>query len=154
MYKIICLTVACLMLCTIIITYTGSETVDEQLAYRISKSENFNAIMNYGKVMAGIVKVMPDSTKNKLRELKPRMDYLLSKYKSLPHSQVRDSLFKITNLVKSEKVFDSAFLKQSMVMGPVYKGFYSEFPEYKKMSRAEKSIVFRKAAAIWLKNPK
>ncbi len=39
-------------------------------------------------------------------------------------------------------------------MGIVYKKFDKEFPEYKKMSKEERAMVFKKAAAIFVKHSK
>ncbi len=152
MYKNICFTGACLMLCSIIITYLGRETLEEQLAYKMSKSENFKAIMDYGKEIAGNVEVMPDSNKNKLRALKSRMGFLLKNNKNLSHFEVKDSMMMIINFVKKESFFDSSFYKEGALMIPVFKKFDAEFPEYTKMPKDERSIVFKKAAAIFLKN--
>lgn len=152
MYKIICLTATALILCSIIITYSGSETFDEKLAYQMSKSENFKAIMNYGRGIAGQVEIMPDSTKNKLHALKPRIDFLLATNNKLSHSQIADSMIMISNLVKKESVFDSSFYKKAALMGLIFKKFHDEFPEYNKMSKEEKAVVFKKATSIYIKN--
>ena len=115
MYKIIGVTIVLLMLISVIVNYSSSETADEKLSYQISKSENFKAIINYGKVIADRVQAMPDSTKNKFRALKPQVDLLL-KNKSLSRFQIKDSLIKFTNLVKKESLFDSSFYKKSASM--------------------------------------
>lgn len=96
---------------------------------------------------------MPDSNKNKLRTLKPLLDELL-KNKSLGREQKRDSFIKLTNLMKKENLFDSSFYKSAENLTPILKSFGSEFPEYKKFSKKEKSKVFKKAFAILMNKTK
>ena len=49
---------------------------------------------------------------------------------------------------------DSEFLNNAKKADPLYKRCFDEFPEFKKMSKEERSSVFKKAAAIFLKNSK
>src|SRR5437016_3668271 len=109
------------------------ENSDDELAERISKSENFKSIMNFWKSKVDYLIKIPDSNKNKLRTLKVRIESV-QKDKNLNVYQKSDSLIKITNLIKAQSLFDSSFYNDAMITTPVYKKFYDEFPEYKRLS--------------------
>lgn len=148
MRNIILFTVFLLGLSAILIT-SQIESPDEQLAYRMSKSESFKEIMNAGKRMADHVTPLPDSTKNKMRQFRPRIDLILRNPK-LTSIQKRDSLMQLVKFVYST---DTGMIGQAKEMLPVYKKFNKEFPEFKSMSREGRTAVFKKAARI-IKNSK
>ena len=138
-----------LSLCAILITWQ-SESPNEQLAYRMSKSESFKEIMNAGKRMANHVTHWPDSTKNKMRQFKPRVDLIL-RNPNLTFIQKRDSLEQLAKFVSNT---DTGMIGEAKEMLPVYKRFNREFPEFKSMSREERIAVFKKATRMLIKNSK
>ena len=142
MKNIILLTAVVLSLVAVLITYSKRSAEDE-LAYRMSKSSSFLAIVNYGKQLAGKVKSLPDSTRNNIRGLGPLANFINNKI--LSPAQKRDSLIRLTNFLRNEKWYDSSFYKETINMGSAYKQFFKDFPEYKKMPIEEKRIVFKKA---------
>ncbi len=46
-------------------------------------------------------------------------------------------------------VIDSDFLNSAKKIDPLYNRFFDESPEFKKMSKEERSSVFKKAGAIF-----
>ena len=149
MRNIILFTIFFLSLCVILITIF-SESPNEQLAYRMSKSKNFQGLINFWKPFAIKANKLPDSVKNKVRPIKIHIDSL-QKNKSLSLFQKADSIIK---LGKSMPLMDSEFLNSAKKADPLFKRFFDEFPEFKKMSKEERSSVFKKAGAIFLKNSK
>lgn len=127
-----------------------SESPDDQLAYRMARSSNFAAIMNAGKRMATRVKQMPDSTRNKMRQFKSQVDQMQKNgYRSIV--QKKDSLLL---MVKTIAASDTSWLGDTKAMIPLYKRFNMEFPEYKTLSKAERSLVFKKAARLYIGSSK
>ena len=149
MRNIILLTALLLGLCAILIT-SQSESPDEQLAYKMSKSDSFREIMNAGRRMADHVSHWPDSTKNKMRQFKPRIDLIL-RNPNLTYIQKRDSLVQMAKFVSNT---DTGMIGEAKEMLPVYKRFNREFPEFKSMSREERIAVFKKATRMLIKNSK
>ena len=127
----------------------SSESPDDQLAYRMSRSADFAAIMNAGKRMANRMKQMPDSTRNKMLQYKS----LLSQVQKNRFVNVlqKDSMLM---MVKSIATSDTAMLGETKAMIPVYKRFNKEFPEFKNLSRVERSLVFKKAARLYIGSSK
>lgn len=121
---------------------------DDELAYKMSRSENFKAVLEFWKTNGGIMTSMPDSNKVKLYALRDRMVSLIQNGNSLTQSQVRDSMNIIVNLIKRDSLIDSSFLKRSATAIPMYKGLNKEFPEYKTLSPQRRSKIFRKAVAL------
>ena len=149
MRNIILITVFFLSFCTVLTTYQR-ESPDEQLAYKMSRYESFKAIINSGKRIAIYVQHLPNSVKNNMRQFKNSMD-LIRKNVNLNVIQKRDP---ILQLVKFVSKTDTAWLRETNEMIPVYKKFNKEFPEFKRMSKQEKLSVFKNAEQILIKNSK
>lgn len=147
MRNIILLTAFLLGLFIIIINWQRPSSEDE-LAYRMSRSENFRAILDFWKTTAGSIPRMSDSNKFKFRALRSRMSALFQKNNGLTQSQIRDSMNMINDVIKTNALIDSSFLKKSEAMAPVYKRLHDEFPEYIKLPAKNRSKVFRKAFAL------
>lgn len=141
MRNIILFTVFFLSLIVIPVTYSRPDG-DEQLAWRMSRSPNFIAIINAGKQMATRIKSMPDSAKNQLKQFKARI-YSIDRKTGFNFTQKRDLVMK---LIRSNPMMtDSEMIANAKNMDPSYKRFNSEFPEFRKMPKEERTLVFKKA---------
>jgi hypothetical protein len=128
-----------------------TKTPDDELAERMAKSENFKAIMNFWKEQAKPLIKLPDSTKNKFRLIKVHLDSL-QKNNNLTTREKGDSILKI---VRSQPILKKLSDSQTIrTLAPAYKNFSAEFPELRKLPKDERTAVFQKAAAIWVKNSK
>jgi hypothetical protein len=141
----------CLILCSVVIS-CQRKTADDELAERMAKSENFKGMMVFWKEKSKILIKLPDSTKNRFKLIKMHLDSL-QKNNKLNLRQKADSIMKIG---RSEPSVDRIMsdTQNAKRMTPFLKGFNAEFPEIRKMAKEERSIVFKKAAAIWFKNLK
>ena len=144
MRNVILFTVTILSLVAVLVAYSRPGK-DDELAWRMSRSPNFIAIVQYGKRTATRVRSMPDSTKDQLKHLKTKLDSL-DKITGLNFVEKRDLVMKF--LRANPLMTDSQTKREGKDMSVVFQRFTKEFPEYKKMPGEERSVIFKKAALI------
>ena len=70
----------------------------------------------------------------------------IQKNNKLNAFQKRDSIFQ---RIKAISKIDSGLINQSKGIDTIYERFFADFPEFKKLSKAEQKLEFKRAAAIF-----